>query len=784
MSTLDRMLARDLWRLRAPLAAVALVMAAGVASLITAWSTMASLRHSRDDYYDEGRFADVFVLLKRAPDSIEPRLASIPGVGAIQTRVVNDVSISAPGMEQTARARLVSLPDGESPALNKVILRRGRLPERGTAEVVASEPFAAANRLKPGDTVDAVINGRWQALTIVGIGLSPEFVYFARPGEMLPDHRRSGVLWMPRSSLAEAMGMRGAFNDASFRLLEDADTTEIIGRIDALLDRYGGTGAYDRTDHVSDRYLRDEFDQLAVMGTLTPAIFLSVGAFLVNVVLGRLVRTQRVQIATLRAFGFSNAILARHVLLMALAVCLGAAALGVAAGTALGAYLTSIYVDFFRFPLLTFALDPAAVAAGFALAAGASALGVLGSLRAVTDLRPAEAMQPESPERLRPTLMARLGARRIPIRWRMAIRALEGHPWRSALSALGIGTSAAILVVSTFALDAVEHMIDHEYAAGQRFDLSVTLNEPVAEAGLHAFRGTLGGDATLNAEPLRAVAARISSRQIVRTTAIVGLEPNAELQRPLNRQGRPVDIPPEGLLISQHFADILGVRAGEQLHVQLLEGRRNAAWVPVTSVYSGYIGLGAYMQRDALNRLAADGHLISAVLVRENPTLSTELQQQLRRSPAVATVASKRGMLAAFRAMIAQNINRITLLHAAIAGVIAFGVVYNTARVAFAERRRELATLRVIGFSRAEVTRMLLSEIALLTSVGVAVGLVIGRAMAWWLVHTLQTESYAMPLVISPRTYAFAAVVTIIAASFSAWAVRQGVARLDLLSTL
>ncbi len=450
----------------------------------------------------------------------------------------------------------------------------------------------------------------------------------------------------------------------------------------------------------------------------------------------------------------------------------------------LGVYLTSFYIDVFRFPLLSFSLDGAAIAVGILVAGLASVIGVLGALRIVTRLSPAEAMRPEAPEAFRPTIAERAGVRNMPVRWRMAARALENHPWRSCLAALGIGMSAAVLVVSSFALDSVDSMIDREYAAGQRYDLAVTFNEPVSDSGIHSFRGMLAGEASLSAEPMRTAAAKISSRQITRTTAIVGLDPGSELMRLLNREGGTVEIPPEGLLISEHLAEILGVRPGDQVRVQMLEGRRVAAWVPVTGTFSGLIGLTAYMRRDALNLLTADGHVMSAVLVRENPALSEELQQQLKSTPAVASVTSKRGMLEVFRSMIARNITRITLLHALFAGVIAFGVVYNTARIAFAERQRELATLRVLGFTRSEVSRILLSEIALLTTAGIPVGLALGHGLAWLLVRALRTESYEMPLVIFPRTYAFAAVVTACAAACSAWVVRRGVARLDLLSTL
>ncbi len=785
MRAIDRKLLRDLWRLKMPLGAISLVMAAGVATMVMAFSMNASLRGSRDAYYERQRFADVFAQVKRAPESVADRIAALPGVTSVQTRVVHDVNLTIPGVPEPGSARLVSIPDSGEPALNAVYLRVGRMPEPGRAsEVLVSEPFAEANHLLPGGTLGAVINGRWQDLTIVGVGLAPEFVYYVRAGEMLPDNRRSGVLWMCRSTLAEALDMEGAFNDVSIRLADQSAARDVILGVDALLDRYGCLGAFDRTDHISDRYLRDEFDQLKVMGSLTPAIFLSVAAFLVNVVLGRLVRTQREQLATLKAFGYTNAALARHVVLMALAVCLAGCLLGIAVGWTLGRDLTGVYVHVFRFPTLAFRVDPGSVVTGIAVAAASGVLGVLGALRWALRLSPAEAMRPEAPTEFSPTVLERLGVRGLPVRWRMAMRGIESHPWRSALGALGIAMSAAVLVLSNFALDAVEHMIDREYSASQRYDLAVTFNEPVSDSGVHSLRGVMAGDAMLVAEPVRVAAARLGCEQRSRRLGIVGSERGSTLHRLLDADARPVDVPPDGLLLSQSLADVLGVKPGGTVRVDFLEGRRRSTDIPVSGVFTGYLGLTAYMDRTALCRAMGEGPAITGAYVLEDALHAKELYQRLKQTPTVAAATSKRGMLEAFRTTIAENITRITLLHALFASVIAFGVVYNTARIAFAEQQRELATLRVLGFGRGEVGRMLLSEIALLTLIGVPLGLALGRALAWWLVRALETESYVFPLIISVRTYSLSALVTLGAAACSAWFVRRGIARLDLLATL
>ncbi len=785
MRALDRKLLRDLWRLKMPLGAIALVMAAGIGALVMALSTTSSLQRARQTYYDDRRFADVFAQLKRVPESLEAQLSGIPGVALVQTRVVHDVNLSIPGVVEPGSARIVSIPDHGEPALNALHLRRGRLPERGRAgEVLASEAFAQANGLGPGDTLGAVINGRWQTLTVVGIALAPEFVFYVRPGEMLPDDARTAVLWMVRSDVARAVGMEGAFNDVAVRLRPGASAQRVIADLDALLDPYGGLGAYDRSEHISDRYLTDEFNQLAVMGSITPAIFLSVGAFLANVVLGRLVRTQREQLATLKAFGYSGISLARHVLLMAGALALACTVLGIVVGWALGVLLTTMYTEMFRFPVLLFRPDPGAIVIAALVALASCGLGALAALRWTLRLAPAEAMRPELPPEFRQSAIERRVGHGLPVRWRMILRSVESHPWRSVLAVLGVSMSAAVLVVSNFTLDAIEHMIAREYFASQRYDTLVVFNEPASEAALWSLQGALAGDAVLRAEPFRTVAARIGAAHRSRRVPIVGLAPDAQLLRLLDEDGTGIVLPPDGLVLSENLAALLRVGPGSRVRVHILEGRRRELELMVSGVFRGYVGLGAYMHQEALHRALQESAQISGAYLHTDSHLAGALAQRLKLMPRVASAREKTGTIEAFRDTIAEHITLITTLHALFAGIIAFGVVYNTARIAFAERQRELATLRVLGFTRASVSSLLLGEIALLVALGVPLGLLIGRAMAGWLVDALQTESYVFPLIIAPRTYAFAAVVTVLAAVGSAWVVRRGVARLDLLSTL
>src|SRR5512146_1041292 len=281
MGVLDRKILRDVVHLRGQFVAVGLVVACGVASYVSMVSTYRSLLLSQSAYYATYRFGNIFVQLKRAPASVAARIAQISGVSAVQTRVVRDVILDIPGLSEPATGRLVSIPDRQTPILNDLFLRQGRYTSVGRSEeIIASEAFASANDLKLGDHISAVINGRWKSLVIVGIALSPEYVYEVRSAaEFTRDNRRFGVLWMGYEALASSFNMEGAFNDVSLTLSSRTSEEEVIARLDRILAPYGGTGASGREEQVSHRFLSDEISQNRITGTALPAIFLAVAAF-------------------------------------------------------------------------------------------------------------------------------------------------------------------------------------------------------------------------------------------------------------------------------------------------------------------------------------------------------------------------------------------------------------------------------------------------------------------------------------------------------------------------
>lgn len=784
MGPLNRKLFRDVIHLRGQVAAITLVVACGVTSFVAMRGTYNSLQASQQRYYEAYRFADVFAQLKRAPVSLSARVNEIPGVARAQFRIVADVTLDVPGLTEPAKGRIVSIPDQQVPTLNDLYIKEGRYIEPGhTNEVLASAAFATANQLKPGSTISAVINGKWRKLQIVGLALSPEYVYEIRGGEMFPDNRRSGVLWMSRDALGPIFNMKGAFNDVALTLAPGGVEAEVIQQLDDLLANYGGLGAYNRDDQVSHHFLSGEIAELQVTGTFIPAIFLLTTALLIHLVLSRMVATQRQEIAVLKAFGYGNYSLGFHYLKLAFVVVFGGVVLGIVVGWYFGLKITELYMQFFRFPVLRYAPGPMLIGTAILVSLGAASVGALGAVRRAISLPPAEAMRPEMPAGFRAGLLERLHIHQLaPTSVRIILRNLERRPLKAMLSIFGTALAAALLVVGFFLyFDTVQRIIDVQFNQVQREDLSIVFHE-VRPSAVKYDLASLPG--VIRVEPYRAVPARLRFAHRTRRTVILGLQDSAELRRVVAKDLQPTALPPEGLLLTSKLAEILGVVPGQTVTVEVLEGSRPVREIPVTGTVDELVGLAVYMDQRTLHRLMNEGETSSgAFLMVDSPAIS-ELYAELKQTPAVSAVSVPDTARASFDETIAKTINVSTVILITFAVIIAFGMLYNGARIALAERGHELASLRVLGFTRAEIGVMLLGEQAILTLIAIPVGFALGYGIAGLLTVAVDTELIRFPLLISRKTYALTFLVITGSAFLSGFLVRWRLRNLDLVAVL
>jgi len=782
MRAIHRKLWRDLWHMRGQALAVALIVASGIASFVTARSAYDSLWASHVEYYRAYRFASVFASLKRAPLVVASRIAELPGVEAVEPRVVLGVTLDVPGLPEAASARLLSLPDRRPQLLNLLHIRRGRALDLSRSdEVLVSVPFAEANGLTPGRRLGALINGRWQSLQVVGWALSPEYIFEIPAQGLLPDKRRFGTLWMGERAVARAFDMEGAFNDVSVSLGPGANEKTVIEGIDRLLERYGGLGAYGREDHPSHARFIQEFDELRAWGRLMPAIFLGIAAFLLQIVTTRVVFMQRDQIAVLKAFGYGNGAVARHYLSLVMLIVAAGVVLGIGAGLRVGRGLLDQYAEYFRFPQMRHELSPALVAWGLAISALAALLGALGAVRRAVALPPAEAMRPEAPARFRAGFLERTGLLAVTSpAGRILLRNLARRPGRLALSVLSIALAVTVLVVGRYFLDAIDLVMDVHFWTVEREQATVLFTEPLAARVRHDLLRVPG---VLRVEPFRAAPVRLRFGPRRERTVLFGLTPGAELRRIVGPGRQEIPPPPEGVVLTDFLARTLGARTGDVVTLEVLEGSRTVRESPIVAQVDELLGTYAYMELGALRRLLGEEALSGAYLAVD-PLRNQAFNAALKATPAVGGVSMREAAIRSYQETIADVFSTFTTILIALAAVIAVGVVYNGARITLSERGRELASLRVLGFTRGEVAAMLLGEQATVTVLGIPLGFLMGYGLSGLIARAYQNELIRMPLVITEASYAFSFLVIVGAAVASGLVVKRRSDRLDLVAVL
>ncbi len=782
MAVLNRKLTRDLWHVRGQALAIAAVIACGVAIVIMTYGAMTSLTKTRDAYYERYRFAQVFSHLRRAPLRLIREISAIPGVEKADARITHYAAIDLSGTGRPAAAYLVSLPDGNEPELNHIVLRAGRVPERDRNELVMSENMARALGYTPGQKLNVLLGGRKQLFTVSGIALSPEFVYVLAPGQLMPDDKAFGILWLRRSLMEAAYDMNGAFNDVSLTLSPGASEPQVRRRIDLLLARFGGTAAYGRDDQTSHAYISQELDQLRTIATVIPPIFLGVAAFLIHMVLSRLIETEREAIGLFKAFGYSNWEVASHYLKFSLLIAAAGMLAGMIAGAWLGRWMTGLYQDYFRFPFLDYQPDFPVFAATLFISLAAAVAGTATAALAAARLEPAVAMRPPAPAVYRQSLIDRSKLmRRLSVPGQMIVRHLERWPMRALLTGSGIAMAVMLLVTLFFFFDAIDELVDSFYFRLNHQDAVIGLVEQRADRGRFEIARLPGARAV---ERSIEVPARISHGSLSQRIGITGLDQGTKFRTFQDANGHPLTLPQHGLLLSDKLAGLLALRPGDKALTEVLEGDRRVTQVPVFAITTEHVGLAAYMDRASLTKLTGEPGAVTSFQVALDPNALPRFLAKLKEIPAVATVSTRAQSITALRETMAKSMTIVIDFYIGLGAIIAFGVVYNAARVSLSERGRELASLRVMGFTGVEVGYILIGELAVLVIAALPFGAVLGFGLAGVMSRAMETKLFRIPFIVEPSTYGVGMTIALLSASASALLVGFRISRLDLIAVL
>ncbi|MEO1136487.1 MAG: ABC transporter permease [Pseudomonadota bacterium] len=782
-SILDRKLIRDLWRIKGQAAAIILVIASGISLFVMSHGMMISLDETMRTYYERYRFADMFAPAKRAPDHLLTQLRALPGVNDVEGRINGGGLVSLPGSSAPISARVLSFDPQAAAPINDVYLSAGRMiSPTHNDEVLLLKAFADAHGLSPGDRLSVTMNGVQHEFVIAGIAQSPEFIYALPPGDFVVDPGRFAVLWANEEAMEAAYDLDGAFNEALLTLSRSANEQSLIDQLDQLLAPYGATGAIARADQISNKYLVEELKQLKTMGRVMPPIFLAVSVFLLNIVITRLVQTEREQIGLIKAFGYSNRDVAMHYLKFVLAIAIGGALVGWGGGLWLGRWMATVFQNYYTFPFLVFVPDFSTLGIALAISAVAAAAGAYFAVRSAIELTPAVAMRPPAPPKYtRGNGALKALSRRLDQPSRMILRRLSRQPARALLTAFGIGAAMGLAVMMRFNQDATDYMVDVSFNVIDRSDVLVTFVEPLSEKTVFELTSV---DGVTLVEPFRSSAVLFKHDRIDYLGGITGLPENPVLNRAVDADLREVDIAGDGIVVSQQLAKILKISPGDVLTVEMREGRRPTLEIPVVGIIEALIGTPAYMEMSALNRRLKEPSRISGAYLKIDQQKREAVYDGLKNIPMIAGVSLRREAYENFQRMIDEGPGAFRDIMTLFSIIIAAGVVYNGARIAFIERQRDLASLRVLGFTKIETAYVLLGELVLLAILALPIGAAIGYLIWTYLATALSTDLYQIPTIYKEDGLGYAAIIIFLATAIAGAFVQKDVSSLDMATAL
>lgn len=645
-------------------------------------------------------------------------------------------------------------------------------------EVLVSKGFADANRLDPGAKMKAIINGRLRHITVVGTALSPEYIYPMRG--LLPDNKHFGILWMSEKTLGELLNMAGSWNSLAMLLERGASRPAVLQATDRILHPYGGPGAIERKRHPSDFFLQQELLQLKTMGWIIPIIFLGVAAFLLHIVIARLINREREQIATLKALGYSNLRVSLHYLMIVAAMSALGVVIAIPPGVWIGQWYTELYRLFFALPSLDFVFRPLLPVQAGITAVAAASLGALGALRQAFKLAPAEAMRPPAPMLFRRTFLDKSS---MPVATKMAVRTFISRPVRSGMSILGLALALGIVVIAFIYADMIDYLMEYQFNVAQHEDATVVFNSSVSRSAVSELKSVPG---IVYAEGYRIASVRLRNGSSVKDVAIYGMPESTRLKKLLTTDMGYAALPQSGLMLNVRIARKLGLAPGDSVSVEFLDGQRRVESVIVSAHVEELLGAGGYMEIGSLNRLMHEDELVSMAAISVDPKEADGLFARLRQMPMVATVDTRQSMISVFSELVASMMLAMSVGMITFACIIAVGVVYNMVMVSLSERAWELASLRVLGLTQGEVFRILTGEVAAQVLVSLPLGVFLGKLMMEGMMLTIseEMEAFNFPIIITPSSVMLAVATLLTAAFVSALLVWRRIGKLDLVSVL
>ncbi len=788
MNVLDRKLLRELHASKGLLFATTSLIAVGVMCFIYMRISHRNLRMEQAQYYAQGRLADFWIDVKKVPLAELDALIALPGISEIRPRIQFFVTVDLDRVREPINGQVLSVPDRWQPMINDLILKRGSyFTESRRNEVIVNDAFAREHKLFPGQIIHLILNNQRQELFIIGTAVSPEFVYLVGPGSITPDPQHFGVFYLKQSFAEEVFDMDGAANQIVGKLSPEVrdDPDPLLRRAEAILDPYGVYNTIAQKDHPPCRYLADEIRGLGVFASIMPTIFLIVAALVLNILMSRLIDQQQVIIGTLKGLGYANAQIFLHYLKFAATVGLLGATLGCLGGYGMSEFVTRLYRTIFEFPDLPNRFEPTIYLIGIVISLACSLGGAVHGARLALKLQPAQAMRVKPPTQGKTVWLERIGFlwKRFSFGWRMVLRNLIRNRLRTAVGLFAAAMGAGLMITGFILYNATGYLISFQFELISRSDIDLKLEKERSLDVLNESRRLPGVDF---AEPTLDVACEFIHGPYRRKGGLTGLIPNAKLTIPRNVNADPIRVPTSGVAMTRKLAEILHLESGDTFTAIPVKGLKQAVDLKVAEISDSFLGLGVYTDLEYLSRLISEETVVTGVQLKISSANGEkyELYRQLKQMPALQAVNARLDNLRNLTETLV-NMQRIFIgLFTLFAGVIFFSSLLNTSLIGLAERRRELATLRVLGYGPFEIGGLFLRESMMVAIIGTTLGLPLGIALCHWIAHIYNTDLFRFPIILPPIVFIGTYTVGIIFGLLAHAVVQHEIVKFDWLDAL
>ncbi|MDH3719324.1 MAG: FtsX-like permease family protein, partial [Planctomycetota bacterium] len=714
-------------------------------------STFYNLNTAKSQYYAQGRMADFWIDVKKAPLAELSEVSNLTGVTEIRSRIQFFATVDLPHVAKPLNGLVLSLPDHRKSLINDIHLISGSyFTDQRDNEVIVNDAFARRRGIQPGDWIHLILNNRRQELFVVGTAISCEFVYSLGPGAFVPDPEHFGVFYLKRTYAEEVFDFDGAANQVVGRLAPEIRDRpeEFLRRAEQLLDPFGVIGKIGRKDQASHRFLSDEIRGLGVFATYMPAIFLAVAALVLNVLISRLTEQQRTVIGTLKAIGYSNRAIFFHYLKFGMAVGLIGGLVGCIAGYFMAWWVTDLYTNYFEFPELTNRFYPLIYLLAISISLLFALAGSVFGARQAVRLQPAEAMRPKPPQAGRAVWLERLTWlwQRFSFGWRMVVRLIIRHRLRTSVGIFAAAMGSGLLTCGFMLSAAMVFLVDFQYSQIIRSDFDLSLADEQSEAALDEARRLPGVD---YAEPLLYVAGTFRYGPYQRKGAVTAIRQGAQLTVPHDARGRAISVPDVGLVMSRKLAELLHVSVGDMITFEPTRGLQRPQQVPIARIAEGYLGMSVYADIEFMSRLIGEELAVNAVQLKTNPAPAAmaALYRDLKHLPTLQAVNERADVIRNLDANYIEVQNIFIGLLTLFAGVIFFGSILTASIIGLAERQREVATLQVLGHTEWQIGGLFLRESVLVNLTGATIGLPLGYLLTTLLAWYYDTELFRFPVI-------------------------------------